>query len=203
MNIDDILKAAMGILAKARIKLVEDKDEELYKILIDLYHPLLSDLFLDVRRQLIVYSGDRIIGLASVHPAPFIQLALIPGFTGKGLAEDIATMIMKKFEYVKLGASPNMANLPALLAMRNLGGGIYPNSWEQNKRSRNIEDARATLEGCIWPKKDDANDDMQETLGLAIEQAKKLWGLWNKKFEGRKAELAALKDYLVGMEKQD
>jgi predicted TIM-barrel fold metal-dependent hydrolase len=175
-----------------KIRLQEGIDIKFFKLLKDLYAPLLSSHHLNDRFQFTIYSDEYPfpVGIISINQGKnsFMQFALIPDARGRGIAQDALMKITSMTKSERVGWGCQRINYPSLKILHDYQGGIFENSTKNSKGK--------SYEGFFRIDKP-VSTKMQDALAMVLPASNAGYQIWLKsEYAARNKQRTALRNYL-------
>lgn len=196
----DIAKSKGPCWKVARgLKIVGGTDTTLYNMLFDYYKPFLSREHIEASAQfLILVKRGGIycpIGCISVGKSSFIQIAIVPSMTGKGLGKRaISKFVTDVFPMEKVGWTSHRDNYSGLRFLFDVGGGIFENCVDDKDR--------VNMEGFFKPGAE-VPRAMRAALQGFLPNARNGYQKWLRKTAKRRGEFSEKIEEYIGKAEVD
>ena len=165
-------------------------DKEFFRLMYKLYRPMLSKDHLKDKYQFTIFIKNikHPVGFITISKTPFIQLAIIPKFRGKNVAQIALRKLIKNLKVDKINWTCNKNNYPSLKLLYDFGGGIFVNTIKNKKRD--------SYEGFFRVNKN-VSKNMRTAIESVLPETKEKYIKWlNNEFNKRSKELKELEHYL-------
>jgi len=158
------------------VRLEPKLDRRLYQMLIALYEPFLTgDPFLGqgIEQYLARDGQGQVVGVASLDPHDFVQIALLPDRTGQGWGASLLVGLMRAHGKARVDLVTHRDNLPVFQMIQALGGGFYE------------KQLKAKVRKGFLRLDEEASPGMRRALTRYLGEAGPGYERWLQRYEGR------------------